>query len=488
MALSNEMRRLETKWQTANGWPKRLEWIEIKGIRGWSEQRISFNFPIVAIVGENGSGKSTILQAAACVYQNDDATMTWFPSEFFPETAWDSLEDVRITFGYKQGDSHDIRSIRKPTTRWLGQPDRPDRRVAYIDLSRLQPVGTRVGYARIAKNRHLEKSSTAFSPEQVARMSQIMGRSYDNAKMAISSIDDTREIPVLSKSQQPYSGFHQGSGETTIMDLLRTQLPQYGLILIDEIESSLHPRAQRRLMRDLAKAARERECQIILSTHSPYVLEELPLPARTYILEAGGSKEVVVGVSPQFAMAKMDDEKYPECELYVEDVRAAVWLSEILSRHGRDLFVRCSIIPYGAANLGVALGQMVAANRFPRPTRVFLDGDQSAARGCVLLPGSDAPERVIFEKLRAENWRHLWSRIGRDISAVTDSCSRAMTLTDHHEWVGSAANHLMCGGDVLWQAMCCEWAETTTREEIQYVLDSVTDALANVEKTYRPLV
>ena len=470
------MRRLETKWRTGSGWPKWLEWLEIRGIRGWEDQRVSFNFPIVAIVGENGSGKSTILQAAACVYQ--DTLQTWWPTDFFPETAWDNLQDVRLNFGYRQGKDHLLGSIRKPTTRWLGQPDRPLRRVAYIDLSRLQPVGTRAGYARIAKNRHQETSAKPFNEDEVARLSQIMGRDYDNARMAISSIDPTREIPVLSKTKQVYSGFHQGSGETTIAELLRTPLPQYGLVLIDEIESSLHPRAQRRLMRDLAAAARDRECQIVLSTHSPYILEELPLPARTYILETSGKKEIVAGVSPQFAMTKMDDVQHPECELFVEDTRAAVWLSEILSRHGREYFIRCSIIPYGAANLGVALGQMVQAKRFPRPTRVFLDGDQGSAEGCVLLPGGDAPERVVFERLKTVQWRNLWSRIGRDISLVTDACEQAMTLTDHHDWVRSAANQLMCGGDVLWQAICCEWAETIAGSEVKPIIDCVEDALA----------
>jgi len=471
------MRRLDTKWRTANGWPKWLEWLEVSNIRGWTSQRVALNFPIVAIVGENGSGKSTLLQAAACVYQDPGGT-TWFPSEFFPETAWDNLKDVRIDFGYKQGDEHFSSSIRKPTTRWLGQPERPERRVEYIDLSRLQPVATRVGYARIAKNRHLEESATPFSDEQVERLSQIMGREYDNARMAISSIDPNREIPVLSKAGQPYSGFHQGSGETTIAELLRSQLPQYGLILIDEVESSLHPRAQRRLIRDLAVAARERECQILLTTHSPYVLEELPLAARLYILETSGTKEIVNGVSPQFAMTKMDDEPHPECELYVEDAAAAVWLGEILSRHAPELFVKCSIIPYGAANLGVALGQMVIGNRFPRPTRVFLDGDQGAAQGCILLPGDDAPERVVFEDLRTEHWRNLWTRIGRDVASVTDACERAMTLADHHEWVRYAANQLMCGGDALWQAMASEWAGAAPDAKVRIVVDGVADALA----------
>jgi len=295
--------------------------------------------------------------------------------------------------------------------------------------------------------------------------------------MAVSDIDQTREIPVLSKSGTPYSGYHQGSGETTIAELLKVDLPQYGLILIDEIESSLHPRAQRRVMRDLASVARSRDCQIIISTHSPYILEELPLSARIYILETDDGKEIVNGVSPQFAMTKMDDERHPECELFVEDQKAGVLLSEILSRHAKEIFIRCSIIPYGASNLGIALGHMVASNRFPRPTRIFLDGDQAASEGCVLLPGGDAPERVVFQELRAKGWRNLWTRIGRDISFVSDECARAMTLADHHEWVRSAANQLMCGGDVLWQAMCCEWAELCKIERIQYIIDDVQDAL-----------
>jgi predicted ATPase len=479
MALSNEMRRLETKWQSRNGWPKWLEWLEIRNIRGWTEQRVSFDFPIVAIVGENGSGKSTILQSAACTYQPPDgAGRTYFPSEFFPETAWDTEQDLRLRYAYRQGEQHLDHSVRKPTTRWLGQPERPRREVLHIDLSRLQPVGTRVGYARIAKNRHLEEGSTPFSDEQVARLSQIMCRDYDLAKMAISSIDPTREIPVLSKAGTTYSGFHQGSGEITTMELIAKDLPRYGLVLIDEIESSLHPRAQRRLMRDLAVAARERECQIILSTHSPYILEELPLAARTYILETGGRKEIVNGVSPQFAMTKMDDENHPECELYVEDIRAATWLAEILSRKAPELFVRCSIIPYGAANLGIALGQMVEAERFPRPTRVFLDGDQGAAPGCILLPGGDAPERVVFQDLGARQWMHVWTRLGRDIALVSDACERAMTLADHHEWIRSAANQILCGGDVLWQAMCSEWAEMAPDNLTREITDGIADALA----------
>ena len=43
-----------------------------------------------------------------------------------------------------------------------------------------------------------------------------MGRNYDSARMALSTIDDNRDIPVISQRRQEYSGFHQGSGETMV--------------------------------------------------------------------------------------------------------------------------------------------------------------------------------------------------------------------------------------------------------------------------------
>ena len=72
MALSRQVRRMLNKWDSNSGWPKRLEWVEIEGIRGWHGQRVDFPAPIVAVVGENGSGKSTLLQAAASAYSQPE--------------------------------------------------------------------------------------------------------------------------------------------------------------------------------------------------------------------------------------------------------------------------------------------------------------------------------------------------------------------------------------------------------------------------------
>src|ERR1022692_819301 len=119
---------------------------------------------------------------------------------------------------------------------------------------------------------------------------------------------------------------------------------------------------------------------------------------RMYIWEGVSGKEMIKGVSPDFAMTKMDLEQHPECDIYVEDDAASILLREIIVSHSSQIISRCLIVPYGAASVGQALGQMAQAKRFPRPTQVYLDGDQPPMPGCVRLPGDDAPERVVFEE------------------------------------------------------------------------------------------
>lgn len=482
MAINTEVRLLDKKWSAKTHWPHRLDYLEIDGMRGWARQRISFDFPIVAIVGENGSGKSTVLQAAACAYQaQSNVLRTYYPTEFFPETAWDKPKGVTIGYGYTVAGRSEVGSLRKKTTRWLGQTDRPKRDVRYEDLNRIQPVGARVGYARIAKVQHTEKSATQFAKDKVDRLSFVMHQQYESARMAITSVDAGRRVPVLNEiGIGDYSGYHQGSGQLTVQELFSTDFPKYGLILIDEIESSLHPRAQRRLIRDLAEQARLQECQIILTTHSPYILEELPLSARICLIRNHVGdvkvKEIVAGISPEFAMTKMDDDTHPECDVYVEDEAAKVLVEEVLARHGERVIQRCAVIPYGAIHVGASLGQMIQGGRFKRPTVVFLDGDAAGTPGCSLLPGGDAPEQVVFNALRPIAWGDLWIKVGRDDGIVRDACSRAMTL-DHHDWVRYAANDMRTSPEALWRAMCAEWAFRMSVPDAQQILKPILSAL-----------
>ena len=492
MADSNEIRRLTAKWKSGTGWPKRLEWLKISALRGWNGQQFKLDYPIMAVVGENGSGKSTVIQCAAAVYKSTAPKTFYkgrgFASDYFPGTTWDSISNAEIMYCAKEGELPFTDKIRKPGERWRGNMERRERPVVYIDLSRIQPVPVRTGYWKIAKSPHKEVQATLFEKNRLDRFSAIMGRDYELTRMAVTDIDPTRAIPVIGYHSAVYSGFHTGAGETMIAELLQTDLPKYSLVLIDEVETSLHPRAQRRLIRDLAERCRELELQIVLTTHSPFILDELPNEARAYIMETVAGRMIVYGVSPEFAMTKMDDIPHYECDLYVEDKRSQILVTEILIAHARpELVLSCRIITCGTASVGQALGIMVQQQRFPTPSRVFLDGDQAESMGCIILPGEDAPERVVFEQLKKKNWLKVASRLGREHASVADACSRAMLLQNHHDWINNAATALVLGGDTLWQALCAEWATNCLiQADAKRIVQSVEDALIGVTLTVTP--
>lgn len=469
MAYSKEVRLLAKNWGSGLNWPQRLESLEISGIRGWTGERVVFNFPIVAVVGENGCGKSTLLQAAASVYKQK-AGVSDFASDFFPDTPFEKITGATIKYTYRQGANVKADSIRKPTTRWLGNPTRPTRPVSYIDLNRIQPISKRTGFTKLLKRGVAGAVHTAFTAAEVLRLGTIIGKKYLSGSISNTSADPKRLVPVLDMNGINYSGFHQGAGELAAAELLARVFPQYSLVLIDEIETSLHPRAQRRLIRDLATLAREKDLQIILTTHSPYVLAELPPEARIYLMQSSAGKSVVSGVSPEFAMTQMDEEAVPECDLYVEDPRAATWVREALISAEPELARRVQTITYGGEQVGVSLGTMNVQKRFPRKSVVYLDGDQPAAQGTVLLPGGDAPERIVFAALKQHNWLGVDKRIGRQAANTIDALDRAMLLPDAHLWPVEAANTLLVGSDQLWQALTAVWAESMDslahREEI----------------------
>lgn len=465
MALSREIRRLENNWNNGQ-FPKHLEFLELTNLRGWTGQRIEFKFPIVAIVGENGMGKSTIIQAAAALYKPPTGESGYFASSFFPDTAWEELSGIEIKGSVKEGTTSRVVSVRKPTTRWRGIETRRERPVRFLDLKRILPIYSKTGYSRLAKRQYTEATAEAFDAANLGRLSSIVGKTYTLAKQSTTNADANRKIPVLQTDGNEYSGFHQGAGETTITELLSLDIPNNSIVLIDEIETSLHPRAQRRLIRDLAEVSRLRHVQFIVTTHSPYVLDELPIYARIQILKDLGTKQVVHGVSSEFALSRMDEDSYPEIDIYVEDISAKILVEEIIAKADLSLLSRVQIIPYGAANVGKSLGLMNHQNRFPKPTIVLLDGDQDPSDGCLILPGNDAPERVIYDALNDIGFPKVAAIISRSHSDLVNHCQTAMTLPDHHDWNKSVADNIICGGNELWRALCRTWVEDVYQPDL----------------------
>jgi predicted ATP-dependent endonuclease of OLD family len=195
---SGEISKISDQFK-AGQWPRFLEMVEVSGLRGWAGQTVNFTFPVVAVVGENGTGKSTLLQAAACAYENADKSKTFYPSTFFLNTRWDTIQGVSLKYRIKTGSENQTFQINKPTKRWSFPEKRVARDVFILDISRTLPLGASVGYAKIARLAASEVSTTQVSAEYTERLSHVLGRNYKSARFATSDVDSRRQVGLLTR-------------------------------------------------------------------------------------------------------------------------------------------------------------------------------------------------------------------------------------------------------------------------------------------------
>lgn len=464
-----EINSIRTQHQ-AGMWPQFLQMIQIEGLRGWSGQSVEFNFPVVAVVGENGSGKSTLMKIAACVYDNKVKEKRFYPSAFFVETHWDVIQGVKIDFRVKRGPNVDSYRMTKLTQRWRVPENGPKRDVFLLDISRTLPLDASVGYAKIARLAAAEIESTDINDVFRERLSHVLGRNYKKARFATSDVDSKRQVGLLEREWGELSQFHQGAGEDATLDLFRTLqgLPDNSLLLIDEVEASLHPRAQRRLVRFLLWLARQRRIQIILSTHSPFVLQELPQEARILLLPGPQGLSVVYGVSADFAMSRLDDEVHPDVYVFVEDRDAEVLLREILasSEDTAQLLHRVAINPVGPANVVAMLGSLGKTGKLPYRSIAILDGDHQD-QNCLSLPGTTAPERMVYSELKAMNWPNLTNRFGVGAGTLYTVLEDAMLEPDHHKWNAKVGDQILKSSISVWEVLSSEWCKSCLDPEVR---------------------
>lgn len=478
----SEIHKLREQMQ-ADLWPKFINSIEIDGLRGWSGQSVQFKFPVVAVVGENGTGKTTLLKSLACCYETDAKSDTYYPSDFFQETPWDRVEGVAIKYSIKQGDTIQGYRISKKTSRWNFGDNRPKRKVIYQDISRTLPLDATAGYARIAKMGKTETDSENISTENLVYLSHVLGRQYESARFAKSDVSN-HSVGLFKRSFGEFSQYHQGAGEDATLDLFRIleSIPTTSLLIIDEVEASLHPKAQRRLIDFLMKLSRKKRCQIVVSTHSPYVLEQLPQEARVLLVPGNQGTNVIYGASVEFAMSRMDDPVHPEMAVYVEDREAEIWLREILvsDENNSQIVDRIDICPVGPANVVQTMGVLGAERRLPNPKNLaVLDGDKEPSKGCIVLPGTFAPEIVVYNDLRAKNWADLPERIGIGAGTLFADLEDIMTDPDHHNWNKKLGDKVRKSHVSVWETLVAEWVRTClSDDDRERIYRSVEDVLA----------
>jgi hypothetical protein len=111
-----------------------------------------------------------------------------------------------------------------------------------------------------------------------------------------------------------------------VLKLLRQldTCPHHSLVLIDELELALHPRAQVGLLRYLEEIAKEKTLTVIFSTHSTNLIKSAKRENFFFIERVAGKTCVIRECYPTYALGHLalKEERSPDIVIYVEDEQA----------------------------------------------------------------------------------------------------------------------------------------------------------------------
>jgi predicted ATPase len=227
--------------------------------------------------------------------------------------------------------------------------------------------------------------NTIFSHQQLEIASKILGVTYSSVRTIEHSLFGQRgSSAVLTSHNLVYSEAFAGSGEFAVLMLVKkiTEASERSLILLDEPEVSLHPGAQRRLLHFLAERVKSQKHQIVMGTHSPTLVRDLPPKAiKVFRCDPLSQKFVVQGeASPAEAFFYLGEPHPNKLRIFAEDELAAQVIKKAIRRE-TDAFrqqVEVSAFQGGAESFIKFYVRLFAMeNRID--TLVFLDGDKRKA-------------------------------------------------------------------------------------------------------------
>lgn len=348
---------------------------------------LAFDFPITALMGQNGTNKSSVLHALYGCPKGKSIAEYWFGTkiDLIPEDGSGLKQSVTHT--HQGGECIKARAPRvddpdywepvKPSQIYGFEPQSVrvspvELEVTFLDFRGVLPafdkyfyfpdpkhLASRVQYAketgrfqrreyrkqdylrnRSGRLKTMLDTATPLPEKQLDIISYIIEREYRSGTLVEHDLfHGHRGTTVQFKTedlQHGYSEAFAGSGESAVA-LLVSQIenaPKSSLILLDEPETSLHPRAQQRLLQYLADASVKRNLQIVFTTHSRYLTEKLPQDAIRVLLREGGEIRISSDHTYDEALHVIADLRARKT-VFVEDSRAQHLLESAIKKFGR---------------------------------------------------------------------------------------------------------------------------------------------------------
>ena len=271
-----------------------LEEVHIKRLRGIWDVRFPFEYPVSVLAGPNGCGKSTVLFACACAYDVPGRGQRNFgPSSMFPNftsrqqaVSSDTAQDTELEFHYlHRGERVSMswrrrRSWKRSLTGRNGGRQ-PQRQVYLRTLANLTNPSEVRSVLQLGRK---QVRTETLSAELLSFAHRILPWRYRNLDLISGPASDLLFAEVEGLGETRYSEFHMSSGERSILRISKeVSRLDNALVLIDEIDTGLHPYTQQQAMLELQRSALRQRLQIVVASHSPVVLDSVPPEARIFL-------------------------------------------------------------------------------------------------------------------------------------------------------------------------------------------------------------
>jgi AAA15 family ATPase/GTPase len=433
-----------------NNYKQYLRSIRLEKIRKFNGEQITFDFPVTALIGPNGGGKSTVIGAALSTYK------TGKPSTIFKKSLIgdDSMQNWSIEYEVIDRAINKSGSFRfnivYQNNRWLRSQE-IEREVRFLSINRTVPISESPLFSfrkrmsipdenaskrtevladpkkvegiediKIQAEKILGKSLSDFNlyefqfgkekilyrKEQVGTRTRLNGQEvpvYKKIEVGKTFIDKKQYLYVGSDGTNTYSEFNFGSGETSIIRMVAEMetLPDSSLVLIEEIENGLHPVAVKRVVEYFIDLAYRKNIQIIFTTHSDYAISVLPSEAIWACVE-GQLQQGMLSIEALRVISGRIDRRLA---IFVEDDFAKSWIENVIREKLGNRFEEIGIYPVHGDGNAVKIHEGHKSNPAINFNSIcYLDGDSKQTEkhdyGIYKLPGI-VPELTVFNSVIA---------------------------------------------------------------------------------------
>lgn len=267
--------------------------VRIRTLRGIRDLRVPFDYPVSVLAGPNGCGKSTVLFACACAYDvPGSGPRDFVPSGLFPNFTGggtglhDVPEKTEIEFHYLDDNERSAMIWRRGKAwnrSFMGRKNakQPERQLYLRTLANLtNPAEVRSLLQLVRKDLNTEQ----ITDDLLIFAHRVLPRRYRSLSRISSQSKDLLFAQLDTGGGASYSEFHMSAGERAILRISKDISGlRDALILIDEVDTGLHPYTQQQAMLEFQRIALRNQLQIIVTSHSPVVLDSVPPEARLFL-------------------------------------------------------------------------------------------------------------------------------------------------------------------------------------------------------------